>query len=111
MAGKGETYARSDGKFAFRLKAGNGETVATDGGQGYEARADAKATLTKLMAGTYDAHEVFERGGGTYAFRIKASNGQVVATDGGEGYATADNADITAKKINAGEYDGPITDL
>src|SRR5690242_5271158 len=93
MAGKGETYARKDGKFAFRLKAGNGETVATDGGQGYEARASATSTLTNLMAGKYDAHEVFERKDGTYAFRIKASNGQVVATDGGEGYATADNAD------------------
>ncbi len=50
MAGTGETYARSDGKFAFRLKAGNGEIVATDGNQGYEARASAKSTLTISVA-------------------------------------------------------------
>ncbi len=50
MAGTGETYARSDGKFAFRLKAGNGEIVATDGNQGYEARASVKSTLTISVA-------------------------------------------------------------
>jgi uncharacterized protein YegP (UPF0339 family) len=54
MAGKGETYKRADGKFAFRVKASNGEAVATDGGQGYNARADAKSTLEKLMRGDYN---------------------------------------------------------
>jgi len=54
MAGKGELYQRSDKKWAFRVKASNGEVVATDGGQGYEAKAAAKATLEKLMRGDYD---------------------------------------------------------
>ena len=54
MAGKGETYKRSDGKFAFRVKALNGEIVATDGSQGYSTRASAKETLQKLMKGDYD---------------------------------------------------------
>jgi uncharacterized protein YegP (UPF0339 family) len=54
MAGKGEIYQRSDDKWAFRVKASNGEIVATDGGQGYSAKADAKATLEKLMRGEYD---------------------------------------------------------
>lgn len=54
MAGKGEIYKRNDGKFAFRVKASNGEVVATDGGQGYNAKGDAESTLKKLMAGTYD---------------------------------------------------------
>ena len=34
MAGLGELYLRADGKWAFRIKASNGEIVATDGGQG-----------------------------------------------------------------------------
>jgi len=38
MAGKGELYQRSDKKWAFRVKASNGETVATDGGQGMRRR-------------------------------------------------------------------------
>jgi len=54
MAGKGEVYQRSDKKWAFRVKASNGETVATDGGQGYEAKASAKSTLEKLMRGDYN---------------------------------------------------------
>lgn len=54
MAGSGETYQRSDGKYAFRVKARNNEIVATDGGQGYNSRTDAKSTLEKLMRGDYD---------------------------------------------------------
>lgn len=54
MAGKGEIYARKDGKFAFRVKASNGEVVATDGGQGYSAKASARSTLEKLLKGDYD---------------------------------------------------------
>jgi uncharacterized protein YegP (UPF0339 family) len=54
MAGTGELYKRNDGKWAFRVKASNGEIVATDGGQGYSAKADAQSTLTKLIGGTYD---------------------------------------------------------
>ena len=40
MAGKFEVYEDSSGKFRFRLKAGNGEVVAT--GQAYEAVAAIK---------------------------------------------------------------------
>lgn len=54
MAGSGEVYKRADGKYAFRVKASNGEIVATDGSQGYNSASDAKATLEKLMRGDYD---------------------------------------------------------
>lgn len=54
MAGSGEIYKRKDGKWAFRVKASNGEVVATDGGQGYNDRSSAESTLTKLLAGEYD---------------------------------------------------------
>lgn len=40
MAGKFEVYEDKAGKFRFRLKAGNGEVVAT--GEDYETRASAK---------------------------------------------------------------------
>jgi len=55
MAGSGELYRRADKKWAFRVKASNGEIVATDGSQGYEAKASAKSTLESLMRGDYDA--------------------------------------------------------
>jgi uncharacterized protein YegP (UPF0339 family) len=54
MAGTGEVYKRTDGKWAFRVKASNGQIVATDGGQGYGAKGDAESTLKKLIGGDYD---------------------------------------------------------
>ena len=54
MAGCGEVYKRKDGKWAFRVKASNGQVVATDGGQGYSDKKRATETLTKLMSGTYE---------------------------------------------------------
>jgi uncharacterized protein YegP (UPF0339 family) len=54
MAGSGEIFKRKDGKWAFRVRASNGQAVATDGGQGYSSKAAARNTLTKLMAGEYN---------------------------------------------------------
>lgn len=54
MAGSGEVYKRADNKYAFRVRAGNHEVVATDGGQGYDHKVDAKSTLEKLMGGDYN---------------------------------------------------------
>lgn len=54
MAGSGEVYKRKDGKWAFRVKASNGQVVATDGGQGYADKKRALTTVTKLLAGEYN---------------------------------------------------------
>ncbi len=54
MAGSGEFYRRADDRSAFRIKASNGQIVATDGGQGYESKSDAHETLEKVMRGEYD---------------------------------------------------------
>lgn len=54
MAGSGEIYQRKDGKWAFRVKASNGQIVATDGGQGYERKASAQSALENLMGGNYN---------------------------------------------------------
>ena len=51
-----EVYKRTDGKFAFRVKASNGEVVATDGGQGYSNKAKTKSTLEKLMRDDHDGN-------------------------------------------------------
>lgn len=54
MANSGEVYQRTDGKWAFRITASNGQIVATDGGQGYESKSDALDTLEKVIGGRYD---------------------------------------------------------
>ena len=54
MAGSGELYQRKDGKWAFRVKAGNGQTVATDGSQGYSSKSSAKFRKNTLSKTTFD---------------------------------------------------------
>ncbi len=54
MAGKGELYKRADGNWGFRVKASNGQQVASDGGQGYRSKSDARSTLERLLKGEYD---------------------------------------------------------
>jgi uncharacterized protein YegP (UPF0339 family) len=54
MAGSGELYRRNDGRWAWRIKAANGQVVATDGGQGYESKTHARSTLEKVISGHYN---------------------------------------------------------
>lgn len=46
-------YQRTDGKWAWRLKANNGLIVATDAGQGYENRSDAETMVDHIVGGGY----------------------------------------------------------
>jgi uncharacterized protein YegP (UPF0339 family) len=45
-------YKRADGKWAWQLLA-YGDIIATDGGQGYESLADARAMSERVIAGYY----------------------------------------------------------
>lgn len=47
MAGKFELFQDSAGKYRFRLKAGNGEIVAT--GEAYESRSGAKKGIQAVQ--------------------------------------------------------------
>lgn len=53
MAGKFEIYQDKAGKFRFRLKAGNGQIVAT--GEAYESEASAKAGCEAVKNAAKDA--------------------------------------------------------
>lgn len=48
-----EVYRRADGKWAWRLKAENGQTIATDGGQGYENKTEAEEMAEFIVQGGY----------------------------------------------------------
>ena len=52
MAGKFEVYQDKAGKFRFRLKAGNGEIVAS--GEAYDTKASAKAGCEAVMNAAKD---------------------------------------------------------
>lgn len=55
MATSREVFKRSDGKWSFRVRSSS-DIVATDGGQGYNSKSDAKDILKKLVDGTYDGN-------------------------------------------------------
>ena len=52
--------------------------------------------------------ELFKGNDGKWAFRVKASNGKVVATDGGPGYKGKTEARSVLQKLLKGDYNGPI---
>ncbi|WKD58389.1 hypothetical protein CAPI_09330 [Corynebacterium capitovis DSM 44611] len=53
MAGKFEVYADKSGKYRFRLKAGNGEVVAT--GEAYESKSAAVKGTQAVQRAVEDA--------------------------------------------------------
>jgi uncharacterized protein YegP (UPF0339 family) len=55
-------YKRTDGKWAWRLKADNGAIIATDGGQGYNNGADCRTMADRVVGGYYkDAKKMVNR--------------------------------------------------
>jgi len=54
MAGSGELFKGTEGKWTFRVKAGNGQVVAIDDGPGFGSKSAARAVLQKLLNGDYD---------------------------------------------------------
>ena len=55
-----EVYKRTDKKYAWRLRAKNKNIIATDGGQGYENKADAVDMADKIVRkGTYADVEIW----------------------------------------------------
>jgi len=53
MAGKFELYADKAGKFRWRLRASNGETIASS--QAYESKASAKSGIASVRKNAPDA--------------------------------------------------------
>lgn len=52
MAGKFEVYTDKAGKYRFRLKAGNGEVIAT--GEAYETKAACKKGINSVIRNAAD---------------------------------------------------------
>ncbi len=92
-----------DGKFAFNLKAGNGEVIAVS--ETYTALDTCKngiesvkknAVEAKLEDQTIEGYEavtnpkfeIYKDKAGEFRFRLKARNGEIIAT--GEGYKSKD---------------------
>ena len=105
---KYEVYADSGGNYRWRLKAGNGQTVASSG-ESFASHSNATTAAQNFKARARQwNYEVYADSGGNYRWRAKSSNGQTVASSG-ESFASKSNAQAAADNVrnNAGTATGP----
>ncbi len=109
---KFELYKGKDDQFRWRFRAGNGAILAT-GGQGYKAAADAKHGIELLQkSGTDDKlkFEMYEDDKKEHRWRLKASNGQIVASSS-EGYKAKADAEKAVESIKAGAAKAEVVEV
>ena len=109
--------------FKFNLVAGNGEVIATS--QVYKSKVTAKKGIASVMANapvanienqtekgyatvTNPKFEVYKDKTGEFRFRLKAKNGQIIAT--GEGYTKLDGCLKGVASVQKNAKDGKIVE-
>jgi parallel beta-helix repeat protein len=93
MAGSGELYKGTEGKWAFRVKASNGTVLAQNDPPGYTSKAEARSVLTKLLKGDYNG-PIREPAAVSFGQEIKANttlDGDLSGSGGPALIITADN--------------------
>ena len=94
-----ETYQDKSGKYRFRLKAANGEVIAS--GEGYASMRGCLNGIESIKKNAPEAKmvdegkkvggpvfEIFKDKSGQHRFRLKAANGEIIAVS--EGYTSKD---------------------
>jgi uncharacterized protein YegP (UPF0339 family) len=114
QAGKGgkmkfEIYQDKGKEYRWRLKAPNGQVLAT-AGQSFKAKADCKKSVERLMGdlGKYK-FEVYEDKAKQYRWRLKAPNGQTVASSS-EGYKARADCEKAIESIKKGAGKAEVDD-
>src|SRR5262245_14184035 len=77
-----EIYADKGGEFRWRLKGGDGATLATSG-EGYKEHGDCKKMVERIQSeikGDKLSFEVYEDKAKEHRWRLKAKNGDIVAS-------------------------------
>ena len=105
--------------FKFALKAGNGETIATSEiystqaacikGVESVAKVAPEANLADLTVGgeaTNPKFELYEDKGGQFRFRLKARNGEIIASS--EGYKTKASCENGIESVRKNAADAAI---
>jgi uncharacterized protein YegP (UPF0339 family) len=105
-------YKDKAAEFRWRLKASNGEILATSG-DGYKSKASAKQAIESLQSHADDAKrftfEVYSDAKGEYRFRIVAKNGQKVGASS-EGYKDKADAEKAVASIKKGAASAAVND-
>lgn len=124
MAGKFEIKVTEKGSYRFSLKAGNGEVIAVS--QLYASIAACKKGIESVRRNAVDAKvedqtvedfaavtnpkfEVYTDKAGEFRFRLKARNGEIIAT--GEGYVKKASCMNGIDSIRRNAPDAPVADL
>jgi hypothetical protein len=83
-----EVYKDAREEHRFRLKAPNGEIIAS--GEGYSTKAACLNGINSIKENCVipERFETYQDNIGEWRFRLKAANGQIIAT--GEGYSSKD---------------------
>ena len=81
-----EVYKDAREEHRFRLKAPNGQIIAT--GEGYSTKASCLNGINSVKENCINPErwETYQDSSEEWRFRLKAANGQIIAT--GEGYST-----------------------
>jgi len=98
---KFEIYQDSVKEYRWRLKGADDKVLAT-AGQGFVAKADCRKSVDRIVNNLdKQKFEVYEDKGKDYRWRLKASNGQVVASSSA-GYATKADCEKAIDTVKKG---------
>jgi uncharacterized protein YegP (UPF0339 family) len=98
---KFETYTDTKGEFRWRLKSSNGQVIATSG-QGYKDKRDCKNAIERIKKDARTLKfETYADAKGESRWRLKSSNGQVIATSG-QGYKDKRDSENAINVIKEG---------
>ena len=108
---KFEIYSDMAKEFRWRLKAGNGEVLATSG-QGYKAKADCRNGVERIMKDAADKlkFETYEDNEKKFRWRLKATNGQTIATSS-QGYKAKVDCENAIELIRKGAASATVADM
>jgi uncharacterized protein YegP (UPF0339 family) len=105
---KFDVYDDAGGGARWRLIASNGQNVASSG-EAFASTSNAKRVAEAFKENAAKSNfEVYEDKGGSYPWRAKSSNGQIVAS-GGEAFSSKQSAERAAENVRtgAGKAEGP----
>ena len=109
---KFEIYQDNAKEYRWRLKAANGEILAT-AGEGYKAKADAQRGIDlvkkEMVAGKLKP-EIYEDQAKEHRWRLRAANGQIIAI-ASEGYKAKTGVERAIDLIQKGAAKAEVEDL
>jgi uncharacterized protein YegP (UPF0339 family) len=108
---KFEVYKDAGGDYRWRLKSANGQILATPG-QGYGAKADCTKAIDSIKQGAGTdklKFETYQDAKNEHRWRLKAGNGQVIATSS-ESYAAEADCEKAIDVIKKGAKEAEVAE-